>query len=550
MRLKQSIGLVLGLAGLVLFPLMGFPGLSFPGALTLGIFWMAAIFWMTEPIPIYATSMLIIFLQVLLLSNGGPIALYDPVPLATLSESAQTDTDGQTYFSNIPLQALAHDDSGNPVVYRIKDNQSFETVRLTSFEAIEGTDRINIRTNKAELSPTDRIAKDSRHWRTRYRPESYGIFYASLASPIIILFLGGFALAAAAVKFGLDRNMTRVLLRPFGQKPAYVCLGLMLVTAILSAFMSNTATTAMMMTVVLPIIAQLDKGDPFRKAIALSIPVGANIGGIATPIGSPPNAIALAALNEQGIRIAFSTWMVMAIPLVLIMIVVGWRVLLFLFPPAADRFQLELKGHFNRSKKAIATYVIFGLTVLLWVTEKLHGIPATIIAFLPLALLPAVGVLSKEDIRGFSWDVLWLVAGGISLGISMQNTGMADWLINQIAWEQFGGMGLILIFGLVGFTVANLVSHTVSATILIPLAVGLAVGGVGGETFDLTSAILVIAIVVSFSMLLPISTPPNAIAMSSNMIETKDMVRSGAIIGVAGYVGTVLFGLLLWPLLL
>src|SRR5690606_257673 len=113
---------------------------------------------------------------------------------------------------------------------------------------------------------------DAGHWRLRYRPENFGTFYATLASPIIILFLGGFALATSAVKFGLDRNITRVLLRPFGQKPAYVCLGMMLVTTIIGCFMSNTATTAMMMTVVLPIVAYLERTDPFRKAITLSIP--------------------------------------------------------------------------------------------------------------------------------------------------------------------------------------------------------------------------------------------------------------------------------------
>lgn len=207
-------------------------------------------------------------------------------------------------------------------------------------------------------------------------------------------------------------------------------------------------------------------------------------------------------------------------------------------------------GKFDKSFPAIATYTIFGITVLLWVTEKLHGIPATLIAFIPVALLPAIGVLTKKDIRGFSWEVLWLVAGGISLGISMQNTGMAHWLVNQISWSEFSGFALILVFGLVAFLIANLVSHTVSATILIPLAVGVVLAGGGGDGLNIVSAILVVGIVVGFSMLLPISTPPNAIAMSSNMIETSDMMKIGSIVGVAGYVGTVVFGILIWPLIL
>ena len=536
MSLKKLVGLIVGLGGLAACFVIDLPGLSFPGTLTLGIFWMAAVFWITEPVPIFATSMLVIFMQVVLLSNQGPINLYTSVP-TTVAEPVS-----DTHWS-LPSTALT--DHENPGVYVQRESDRF-TLQPVTLVAEDGS-RITVTGLSAG---TLIVATDATYWKIHYTPQKFGEFYAALASPIIILFLGGFALAAAAVKYGLDLSLTRVLLRPFGSRPAMVCLGLMLVTALLSAFMSNTATTAMMMTVVLPIIAQLQKTDPFRKVIALSIPVAANIGGIATPIGSPPNAIALAALREQGIAIAFSTWMAMAVPLMLILLVIGWQILLRLHPPALREFKLKLEGRFNRSPKALATYIIFGLTVLLWTTEKLHGIPASVIAFLPVALLPAIGVLGKEDIRGFSWEVLWLVAGGISLGLSMQSTGMADWLVSQIGWQHLGGVGLVIVFALVGFVIANLISHTVSATMLIPLAVGLALSGAGGEGFDLASAIIIIAVVVSFSMVLPISTPPNAIAMSSGMIETADLAKSGLIIGLIGFVATVLFGLWVWPFFL
>lgn len=545
MRLKQWIGLIAGLGGLVAFPLLDFPGLALPAAITLGIFWMGACFWITEPVPIYATSMLVIFMQIMLLSNAGPVALYDPIPTAFPKQAEE-------HVWAVPQAAVKQTDKGD-VIYLIEGKGRLQPLAveikpLAGDAAGEG--RVGVSLLRGDLSAKDKIVADASHWQVAYRPDNFSTFYASLASPIIILFLGGFALAAAAVKFGLDRNITRVLLRPFGCKPAYVCLGLMLVTALLSAFMSNTATTAMMMTVALPIIAQLKSGDPFRKLVVMTIPTGANIGGIITPIGSPPNAIALAALNEQGFQVPFSTWMFMMAPLALVMILISWRGLLFLFPPATTYFKLEMGGKFDKSFPAIATYTIFGITVLLWVTEKLHGIPATLIAFIPVALLPAIGVLTKKDIRGFSWEVLWLVAGGISLGISMQNTGMAHWLVNQISWSEFSGFALILVFGLVAFLIANLVSHTVSATILIPLAVGVVLAGGGGDGLNIVSAILVVGIVVGFSMLLPISTPPNAIAMSSNMIETNDMMKIGSIVGVAGYVGTVVFGILIWPLIL
>lgn len=461
---KKLIGLILGLAALILPQFLPIEGLNAAGQIALGIFLMAGIFWIFEPIPIFATSVIVILLQVFCLSDKGIFA--------------------------------------------------------------------------------GMLAADG------YEPQSYRDFYQTMASPIIILFLGGFSLAAAAVKYGLDRSMTRLLLKPFGDKPSFVCLGLMLSTAVLSAFMSNTATTAMMITVVLPIIAQLDAGDPFKKVVALSIPIGANIGGIATPIGTPPNAIALAALREQGIDIAFSTWMFLAVPLVVVMLLISWRLLLLLFPPATDRFQIELKGQLDKSPGAIGAYIVFGLTILLWITEKLHGISSSVVAFLPIALLPALSVLDKKDIRGFSWEVLWLVAGGISLGLSLKHTGLANWIIELVNWSSLGGLGLLIVFGLVGFCVANLVSHTVSATLLVPLAVGLGLSGAAGVDFDMAVSIVIIGVIVSFSMILPISTPPNAIAMSTGMIETRDMAKVGLLIGIVGFIATLVCGVLFWPVIL
>lgn len=464
---KQTIGLSLGLFALIVPVCIPLDGLSLAGQITLGIFLMAGIFWIMEPIPIFATSVLIILLQVFFLSDQGLL--------------------------------------------------------------------------------TERLAHDV---ETPYTLQSYKDFYGTLASPIIILFLGGFSLAASAVKYGLDRSLTRLLLKPFGTKPQYVCLGLMISTAVLSAFMSNTATTAMMITTIFPIIAKLDKADPFKKAVALSIPIGANIGGIATPIGTPPNAIALAALREQGIEIAFSTWMLLTVPLVAVMLIIAWRFLLILFPPTTQCFAIHIDGKLNKSPAAIGAYLVFAVTVLLWITEKVHGISSTVIAFIPIASLPALKVLDKKEIRGFSWEVLWLVAGGISLGLSLKNTGLASWIIHLINWESLSGFGLLAIFGFVGFAIANLVSHTVSATILIPLAVGLGVSGIAGDTFDIQTSIIIIGVIVSFSMILPISTPPNAITMSTGIIATKDMAKTGIIIGIFGFIGTLLYGLLFWPILL
>ena len=149
-----------------------------------------------------------------------------------------------------------------------------------------------------------------------FEPPTYDSIFATLASPILMLFLGGFVLADAAAKYGLDRNLAGVMLRPFGTRPAALLGGLMLITALLSMFVSNTATTAAMMAVVLPVAASLDTDDRFRVALILAVPVAANIGGLGTPVGSPPNAIALGRLDDQGLPVDFIEWMAFAVPIV------------------------------------------------------------------------------------------------------------------------------------------------------------------------------------------------------------------------------------------
>ncbi|MGA0368338.1 MAG: SLC13 family permease [Kiritimatiellia bacterium] len=464
---KKIIGLILGLASLCLLPLCQFEGLSPEGHITLGIFVFAAVFWIMEPIPIYVTSLGVIFFQVLLLSDHG-------ILLGTLN--------------------------------RLSDGS--------------------------------------------YTAPKYESFYATLAHPILILFLGGFSLAKAAEKYALDRNLTRILLKPFGSSPVRVALGVMLVTGILSAFMSNTATTAMMMTVALPIVAKVPAQDPFRRLVALSIPVGANIGGIATPIGTPPNAVAIAALAKQGTSVAFSTWMILATPLVLLALILCWWAMCRMFPPELKKFELTIEGEFKRSPKAIGLYVVFALTIGLWVTEKLHHIPSAVVAFLPMVMLPALGILDKQDIRSHAWEVLWLVAGGISLGISLKNTGLAEWLIGLVSWDAFSPFMLILLFALVGFAVGNLISHTVSATILVPIAIAMLAPDSAAGPEAMIIPIAVSGIIVSFAMILPISTPPNAIALATGLIETRDLAKAGILVGLVGIALTLLFGIFVWPILL
>lgn len=538
MKAKKLIGLLLGMGGFaaaIAFPL---EGLGLAGQLTLGIFTLAAVFWIFEPIPIFATSMLVILLQTMLLSSQGFIFSVGNAPKTELALEAYQS---QEVF-RVPETALSAEET-----LIVVEGTKIASKPKVVVVANEGEESLVL---ADELDAGSTVLKNANHRSVTAGANSYAKFYGALSNPIIILFLGGFALAASAVKFGLDRNLTRFLLKPFGYKPQSVCLGLMLCTGALSAFMSNTATTAMMMTVVLPIIAGLKTSDPFRKGAALSIPVAANIGGIATPIGTPPNAIALAALKEQGISISFSSWMMMAAPFAIVLLLIAWKLLMILFKPESDECRIEISGKSKRSPKAFLAYAIFGVTVMLWVTEKLHGLSTSMVAFIPIALLPAMGVLDKKDIRGFSWEVLWLVGGGISLGISMSDTGLAEWIIGRIEWDGFGAIGVVIVFGVVGYLVANLISHTVAATMLMPLAitVGSAIAVTSGD-FNLVSSIVAITVIVSCAMVLPISTPPNAIAMSTGFLETKDMARVGIVVGLISVVMAIGFAFFVWPLL-
>ena len=199
----------------------------------------------------------------------------------------------------------------------------------------------------------------------------YKSLMAAFADPVVMLFLGGFVLAIVAEKYGLDVTMARALLSLFGTKPKMVLLGFLLVIAIFSMFMSNTATAAMMLAFLVPVLSKLPADDKGKVGLALAIPVAANIGGIGTPIGTPPNATAVKFLAEAGYDVTFMQWAERMVPYVLIMIVVAWVVLQLLFPFKSEKIVLEIPE--NKRKKDWRTTVVwitFLGTILLWATEQ------------------------------------------------------------------------------------------------------------------------------------------------------------------------------------
>ena len=374
----------------------------------------------------------------------------------------------------------------------------------------------------------------------------YANIMAAFADPVVMLFLGGFTLAIMAQKYCLDVTLAKVLLKPFGTKPRWVLLGFLIVIAIFSMFMSNTATAAMMLALLAPVLAVLPSDDKGKVGLALSIPVAANLGGIGTTIGTPPNATAVRFLAQAGIEVSFAEWSAHMIPYVLVMIVIAWLLLQAFFPFKTKKLILEIpKNQVKKDWKSYTVWITFFLTLILWATESITKINSNIVALIPLAVFTATGIFTREDIKEINWSVLWLVAGGFALGTDLQQTGLAEVLINAIP---FGTLPVLLVFviaGLVCYFLSNFISNSATAALLIPILIVVAMGmsepaaanhsaflALGGTH----AMIIFVATCASIAMVLPISTPPNAIASSTGMVQTRDMAKVGILIGVIGFV--------------
>ena len=455
--IKLIIASVLAIAALfVPYEALGFVGdhaLNTLEIRVIAIFVMAALFWILQPFPIWSTSMFVIVLMILTLSNSALI----------------------------PFR-------------------------------VEGVE-----------------------------PLKFKDIMATFANPIIMLFLGGFFLASAACKYNMDKNLARVLLKPFGKDPKWVLLGLMIITAVFSMFMSNTATAAMMLAILGPVLKLFDENDRGKTAFALAIPLGANIGGMGTPIGTPPNAIALGALQSSGFNISFGQWMEFGVPYVIILMVLAWFLLLKLYPIKMKEMNLDIEGAngFDKSPRAIIVYITFAVCVLLWVTGKnVHGLNDNVIAMIPMAVFALTGVINKKDLNEMSWDVLWLVAGGFALGLGLQQTGLAKDLINAIPFNTWSPVVLMVGCGFICLFMANFMSHTSTASLLVPIFIVVAVSckenlaPLGG----VTSLMVAVAFASSLGMCLPISTPPNALAHATGYTDTRGMAITGIVMGIGGLV--------------
>ena len=381
------------------------------------------------------------------------------------------------------------------------------------------------------------IAKENIGALTNYKD-----VMAAFADPVIMLFLGGFVLAFAATKVGLDVQLAKVMLKPFGTNPKTVLLGVLLVIGIFSMFMSNTATAAMMLTFLTPVLATLPKDGGGRISLALAIPIAANIGGMGTPIGTPPNAIALGALQDAGYAITFAGWMLRMVPYVILMLVIAWVLLMKLYPFKAKSIELKIEGQEVKATpfQKYVVWVTFALTIILWVGEQWFKINSNIVAMIPFAVFSATGIMKAKHLEHINWAVLWMVAGGFALGTALNQTGLASTLIKTIPFASWNALVVMLVGGFICYFLSNFISNSASANLVVPILIVVGKALMGNPHFEslggVPAMIIGVAICASLAMCLPVSTPPNALAHSTGMITTKQMATVGIVMGLVGLV--------------
>jgi sodium-dependent dicarboxylate transporter 2/3/5 len=363
------------------------------------------------------------------------------------------------------------------------------------------------------------------------------------ANSVIWLMLGGFFIAESMRKVGLDLSLFKMAISRFGTKPRYILLGIMLVTAIFSMIMSNTATTAMMIGAITPFLNTLERNAPFGKALLIGIPAAASLGGMGTIIGSPPNAIVVDALNNHGIEFGFLEWATIGFPVALMLVFLFWLFLIKRYVPKISSIDLQFlnkpnvieDSSFFKLKKKVVLFILF-LTLTLWLTSNPHKIPPSAISLLPITLLTMFRIVSGDDVRKLPWDTLMLVAGGLSLGLAIKETQLAQHYVVLLSSYEFDFYLLAIVFSLLTVICSNFMSNTATTTILIPIAIVLV-------SKDVEVLPIVIGLSASAALFLPVSTPTNAIAYSTGKLNLKDFRQGGIVAGIIGPI--VIVGLVL-----
>ena len=387
---------------------------------------------------------------------------------------------------------------------------------------------------------------------------------APYANHLIFLFMGGFLIAIAMERWELHRRVALRIISAVGTGPHRIILGFMISTAFLSMWISNTATTAMMLPIALA-VAEIfrppgENRYPFGTALMLGIAYAASIGGVATLIGTPPNAVLAAAASEILHReIGFLQWMAVGVPITVVFLPTAWFLLTWVLYPTGTlagnageilRREREALGPLSRGEKIVGT--VFVLTALSWIlrapksfgTHTIWGIQSVapwvddstiaMTAALLLFLLPVdwkrgIFVLNWESARRIPWGVLTLFGGGLSLARAMDRSGLAAWIGHAVSGLHW--LPPVVIFASVAalfIALTEVTSNTATSTMAMPVMAG-AAAGLGLDPLTLMVAA---GLASSMAFMLPVATPPNAIVFGSHYITIPQMVRAGLVLNV------------------
>jgi sodium-dependent dicarboxylate transporter 2/3/5 len=336
------------------------------------------------------------------------------------------------------------------------------------------------------------------------------------ADPVLALFAGGLALGLAAKRHGIDLAIAGAVLRLSGAKQQTLMALVLLGTAGMSMWMSNIAAAAVMLTSLRPALSSMSSTAPFRRAVLLSVAIGANLGGIATPIGSGPNAIAIAAAWERH-PISFLGWMIFALPLVLAMLGFAYLLLMVRYKVHGVFERAEpLQVAPDRKKKGV--FIVFLIAVAAWISEPFHGVSAPLIALALTFLLFAAGFLRPEDLGALDWSTIGLIGGGIALGKLVERTSLLSQITPFIDGALVSPIALLGALALASALLSAIMSNTATAALLVPLGMSLSPSPATG---------VIIAIAASFGMPFVISTPPNAMVYGERGVASSDLLWVG-----------------------
>jgi len=391
----------------------------------------------------------------------------------------------------------------------------------------------------------------------------------SYASPIIFLFMGGFMIASAMMKWGLHRRLALIIIKIIGTSARKIVLGFMVSTAFLSMWISNTATTMMMMPIALAILLHLSKmgeGSNYSKfgtALMLGIAYSATVGGVSTIIGTPPNAIlvgTLPILFPDAPPITFTDWLLIGVPISWTFLFIAWFVLVYLtnppemkeIPGGKEVIEEELRklGPWSRGEKIVL--VVFILTALAWICSSPKTIGGITIpgikTFLPfvddtvIAILSAISLflipvdlrrgefaLDWDRAKEIPWGILLLFGGGIALSKAFMKSGLAEWMANQLTFLE-GMPPMVILFVVVALTIflTEMTSNIAITTLMMPIMASFALAiGEDPRVFMVSTAISA-----SFAFMLPVATPPNAIVFGTGYVTMPQMVRTGFVLNI------------------